>query len=500
MAKKICLDAGHYGKYNKSPVVPEYYESDMNWKLHLYLKSELEGYGFEVITTRAEQAKDLGLHERGYKSKGCDLFLSLHSNACGTESVDRVVVIANLDDKKYDFDDISREIGDKLGKVIKDTMGVNEYRVITKKSDNDRDKNGEHDDEWYGVLNGAKAARTPSMILEHSFHTNTKATKWLLVDDNLKKLAKNEAKYIAEYFGQVKVESKAKISVSMTEKEIWDALMKEFNNAYGVAGLLGNIKAESNLKSNNLQQTYEKKLGFTDDTYTAAVDNGTYNNFVRDSAGYGLAQWTYWSRKENLLNYANSVGHSIGSCKMQVDFLIKELKGYKTVYETLKYAKSVREASDVVLTQYERPADQSEAVQVKRANFGTEFFNKYVVQEPAKPDVEEKYYRVRTSWDKPASQIGAYTIYENAVRACKEGYSIYDWNGKEVYSNKKKELKEGDVIQLKPGTTYWNGKSIPSWVLKKTLYFRGRNNNGVIFSILKTGAITGVVKEENVIY
>ena len=39
MAKiKICIDAGHYGKYNRSPVVPEYYESDMVWKLHLMQK------------------------------------------------------------------------------------------------------------------------------------------------------------------------------------------------------------------------------------------------------------------------------------------------------------------------------------------------------------------------------------------------------------------------------------------------------------------------------
>ena len=38
-----------------------------------------------------------------------------------------------------------------------------------------------------------------------------------------------------------------------------------------------------------LQNNYEKKLGFNDDTYTKAVDNGSYNNFIKDSAGYGLA-------------------------------------------------------------------------------------------------------------------------------------------------------------------------------------------------------------------
>lgn len=67
---------------------------------------------------------------------------------------------------------------------------------------------------------------------------------------------------------------------------------------------MGNLYAESALKPTNLQNTYEKKLGFSDTAYTQAVDNGTYTNFVKDSAGYGLAQWTHWSRKQALLAYA----------------------------------------------------------------------------------------------------------------------------------------------------------------------------------------------------
>lgn len=60
-------------------------------------------------------------------------------------------------------------------------------------------------------------------------------------------------------------------------------------------------------------------------------------------------------------------------------------------------------------------------------------------------------------------------------------------------------LQEGDVIQLRPGCTYYNGKTIPSWVFKKTLYFRGVRSFGIVFSTLKTGAITGVVKAEDVL-
>lgn len=63
----------------------------------------------------------------------------------------------------------------------------------------------------------------------------------------------------------------------------------------------------------------------------------------------------------------------------------------------------------------------------------------------------------------------------------------------------KTDLSPGDVIQLRPGCTYWNGKSIPSWVFKKTLYYRKTNENGIVFSILKSGAVTGVVKPEDVL-
>lgn len=165
---------------------------------------------------------------------------------------------------------------------------------------------------------------------------------------------------------------------SNNEEKIWNYLKSKGLNDYGIAGLMGNLHAESGLIPTNLQNSYEKKLGFTDITYTNAVDNGTYNNFVKDSAGYGLAQWTYWSRKQNLLDFAKSKKTSIGDLEMQLDFLYKELsEGYKTVLNVLKTAKSIREASNVVLLQYERPADQSEAIQIKRANYGETYYKKY---------------------------------------------------------------------------------------------------------------------------
>ena len=175
----------------------------------------------------------------------------------------------------------------------------------------------------------------------------------------------------------------------MNEKKIWDFLMKEIGNPYGVAGLMGNLYAESALNPTNLQNTYEKKLGMTDAEYTAAVDAGRYDNFVHDSAGYGLAQWTYWSRKQNLLAFAKERGASIGDLDAQLAFLVKELNAYSAVMKVLKAAKTVKEASDKVLVSYEKPKNQSDSNKEKRAGYGQKYYDAHVNTTPAEEPQEE---------------------------------------------------------------------------------------------------------------
>ncbi len=163
-----------------------------------------------------------------------------------------------------------------------------------------------------------------------------------------------------------------------TEERIWSFLKAQGLTDAGTAGLMGNLYAESGLRPNNLQNSYEGKLGMADAEYTERVDSGSYTNFARDSAGYGLCQWTYWIRKEALLAYAKKVGKSIGDLEMQLGFLMQELAGgYKAVLATLKTTTSVRAASDAVLIQFERPADQSETAKARRAGYGQKYFDKY---------------------------------------------------------------------------------------------------------------------------
>lgn len=162
------------------------------------------------------------------------------------------------------------------------------------------------------------------------------------------------------------------------DKIIWNFLKTRGFNDYAIAGIMGNMKAESGLRSNNLQGSYEKAFNLTDEEYTDKVDKNVYTNFVHDSAGYGLCQWTYWSRKASLYNWCKTNKCSIGDIYMQLSFFFIELVGtYASVYKKLQTVTSVREASDLILLKFEKPKDQSEKVQIKRAEYGQKYFDKF---------------------------------------------------------------------------------------------------------------------------
>ncbi|MDE5564222.1 MAG: LysM peptidoglycan-binding domain-containing protein [Oscillospiraceae bacterium] len=163
------------------------------------------------------------------------------------------------------------------------------------------------------------------------------------------------------------------MSETLNKRQLWNTLLAAGLTAQGAAGLMGNLYAESGLCPENLQNSFESRLHYTDMAYTTAVDNGTYRNFVNDNAGYGLAQWTHSSRKSALLAFAKERGCSIGDADMQVAFLLQELQTFPKVWRVLTSAVSVREASDVVMLEFERPADVSAAARDRRAALGERF-------------------------------------------------------------------------------------------------------------------------------
>ena len=141
---------------------------------------------------------------------------------------------------------------------------------------------------------------------------------------------------------------------------LWQRFIDNGMTEAGAAGVVANLKAESALRSENLQDTFEDYLGYSDYGYVWAVDNYAYNDFVYDEAGFGLPQFTYYARKDNFLRAVRDNNASIASKEVQVDFIMEELRNeYPSLLYTLQTTDSVYEAASSFMCEYEQPADQS---------------------------------------------------------------------------------------------------------------------------------------------
>lgn len=150
-------------------------------------------------------------------------------------------------------------------------------------------------------------------------------------------------------------------------KEIYGILTSAGMSRAGALGMLGNMMAESNLVPNIAQRGMTK---LTDAQYTAAADNGLID-FANDGVGYGLYQLTYRTRKAGYLTFCKARGCSVGDLQAQCDYCVKELKeDYPTLWKTLCTSNDINQCTDLICTQFERPAVNN---LVTRRNYAHEF-------------------------------------------------------------------------------------------------------------------------------
>ena len=141
----------------------------------------------------------------------------------------------------------------------------------------------------------------------------------------------------------------------MSELSIYQALRQGGLSPAGACAMMGNMYCESLLKSDNVQDGF----GYTDDAYTYQVDKKiiTKSKFVSDAIGYGLCQWTYWSRKEELWNLTVGYGYSISDESIQCELCIRELmRDYPSLYDYLCGDCDLYKAAERICKEYERPA------------------------------------------------------------------------------------------------------------------------------------------------
>lgn len=545
MGIKICIDAGHYGKYNRSPAIPEYYESDMVWKLHLLQKQYLEEYeGVTVITTRQNQATDKALYDRGACSKGCDLFISDHSNAVGSgvnDSVDYVAVYHLTDDTTTQVDDISKVIAGKLAPVIADVMGASQGgRIVTRKSENDRNGDGMLNDNYYGVLHGARMVNTPGMILEHSFHTNTKMTLWLLDDSNLARLARAEVEVLAAHFGLKKKGDAASADTTgtqaaalkdLSEKDMIAKVGTLFTADQQRSGILASVSfAQFILESGwgkselaqNANNCFGMKCSLSGNTWGNSAWDGS-SKYTKETKEQGT-DGSYETITADFRKYPD-IEHSIADHSA---YLIGAMKGSKKRYEGLAGEKDYKKAVQLIkdggyataltyvdnlcsiietwnLTQYDvqnTPAAPTAGVKYK-VQAGA-----YSKQDnAAKQEKELKAAGFDTYMVKVGNlykiQVGAYSKKENAdamlakVKAAGFDAFITTENGEAVATGTpaKKEITVGCNVRVNQGAKTYDGKTLKSFVYARNHQVKSISGDRVV--ITYQGTVVAAVKKSD---
>lgn len=436
MAVKIMLDAGHYGnRANGSPcqTTPKYYESNMNWDLHVYLKEELEKYGFQVATTRSDKSEYLTVFARGQLAEGYDLFLSIHSNAAGPkvyEGCDRPVVIYPIqgggEQKKF---------AASMGQVIRSVMNTKQnYRIYTREYPN------RPGIDYYGVIRGAVAAGCKmAFLLEHGFHTDTDCTKWLLDDANLKKLAQAEAEMIAEYYH---ADKETESCIAKYREYVPRVEKPEAGNKYYIR------KADGGYSPCIKGSPVDKDCNVLSNCVGYAV--GRFNEI----GGYEKIKFLRSVNAENFMQYA-------GNCKTG---MVPKL-GACAVWQKGKTLSSSDGVGHVAIVEN---VISDTLIVTSESGYGSKT-----------PFWLKSRNKDSGNWGAGNNSTFLGFIYNPAVTDSPQA---------EDESEKTEKIENGDLVSLVPNAVYWSGKAVPAWVKARSWYVRSQS--------IVSGNVRVVIRDE----
>lgn len=182
----------------------------------------------------------------------------------------------------------------------------------------------------------------------------------------------------------------------MSEQSVYNLLRAGGLSRWGALSVMGNWKDESGNESVRVEGDFTASRELSK-AYAADVDSGrtSKQTFCFDARGWGLAQWTFWSRKDGLYCLCKSRGVSIGDEKTQVDWFFSELKsGYASLYNFLRKCNETElyEAVSRMCIEFERPAVNN--VQ-SRYNSAIEIGKRVNEDEPQPDPPKETYWPPR---------------------------------------------------------------------------------------------------------
>ncbi len=173
--------------------------------------------------------------------------------------------------------------------------------------------------------------------------------------------------------GASSVSPSGQLEGNSQQEQIWNYLHQLGLNDIAAAGIMGNMAQESGYASNNVQNSYEGKVG-SDQAYTAGVDNGSISrdSFAHDGAGYGLVQFTYSGYKEGLYDMAKSRGTSVSDIGTQLDFLASQMN--TGLIQKLNSAGTPQEAARIFEVEFEKAGTPNMA---QREAYASQAYNQF---------------------------------------------------------------------------------------------------------------------------
>lgn len=193
----------------------------------------------------------------------------------------------------------------------------------------------------------------------------------------------SSSSYSSNYSSSVatNADSNGNLSGNSNAEKIWNYLRSLGYSKEGTAAIMGSLYRESGLAPNNLQNSYNMSIGLSDADYTSKVNDGSYSakRFMDDKAGYGLAQWTYSTRKQDLYNRTVGEGKRIDDMKSQLDLLDSEINSYG-MNSSIRNATNIVNANDAFISKFEKPAgyeNKSSSLYTNRLASAREYYNQF---------------------------------------------------------------------------------------------------------------------------
>lgn len=152
----------------------------------------------------------------------------------------------------------------------------------------------------------------------------------------------------------------------MTEQEFIAKCMAAGMTMAGACGCAANVAHESAFRSDNVEDTYNNRMGVSDAEYVRQVDAGVRDFLAPGQGGFGLCQWTSTDRRRALYDYLKGHGKSIADVDGQIQFMCREMRAnYTFVWNRLTHTSDPYEAGYVMCKFYEIPADTERQAQYR---------------------------------------------------------------------------------------------------------------------------------------